>query len=307
MLRYFPFSSTFDLKMGTTPLATDHPVVEIDENYHDEILLKRKLLQEDPSYYYQASPVTKEAQWEVVEKILSGLVLSHPEKFSFKKINSQCKWENKILGEKIDFVIGDFDSLPMEPLDWAGRQVQEDLLLLDAASILRGGQVCFPSGWDIESKFGKHFLDLHAPVPSLMAPTLRAADKLIERIPIHKPIARTNWGFRITDQMDFSSRHTARYRKLLDERSTEITDDNAGDTIFVRSERQTLSRLPLSGFILFTIHTYNSKVKDECKDLNRAKAMLSFLHTVPPDLLEYKVMTTFVKKLIRYLEKVVSG
>ena len=302
MLKYFPFAPAFDLKMGTASLAPDYPVVEIDENYRDEILLKRKLLLQDHAYYYKAAPLTTAAQWEVVEKVLTGLSLSHPEIFHFTKVNSRASWVNKLLDEKLDFVFGDPASLPLEPLDWVGRQVQEDLLLLDAASMLQAGQLCFPSGWDIQAKFQKHFLDLHAPVPSLMGATLRAAHKLIERIPAHKPIARTNWGFRITDQMDFSSRHTAQYLKLLEQQADDITHENAGDKIFVRSERQTLSRLPASGFVLFTIHTYNSKIKDECQDMDRAKAMMSFLKTVPTELLEYKLVTTFVGKLIRYLE-----
>ena len=306
MLKYFPFPSAFDLRMGTAPLAPEYPVVEIDEHYRDEILLKRKLLQENHSYYYAASPATATAQWEVVEKALTGLGLAHPETFHFTKVNSYGSWVNKLLDEQIDFVFGDGASLPLEPLDWVGQQVQEDLLLLDASSVLQAGQLCFPSGWDIQAKFQKHFLDLHAPVPTLMSPTLRAADKLIERIPVHKPIARTNWGFRITDQMDLSSRHTAQYLKLLEQQADDITDENAGDKIFVRSERQTLSRLPASGFVLFTIHTYNSKVKDESQEVDRAKAMLSFLKTVPFDLLEYKLMTTYVEKLIRYLENLMQ-
>ena len=302
MLKYFPFPSAFDLRMGTAQLAPEFPVVEIDEHYRDEILLKRKLLQENHSYYYAASPATTTAQWEVVEKVLTGMSLAHPETFHFTKVNSHGSWVNKLINEKLDFVFGDDASLPLEPLDWVGQQVQEDLLLLDADSVLQAGQLCFPSGWDIQTKFQKHFLDLHAPVPSLMTPTLRAADKLIERIPIHKPIARTNWGFRITNQMDLSSRHTQWYLKLLEEKSSEITEENAGDRIFVRSERQTLSRLP-SGFVLFTIHTYNSLLKDECTNIDRAKAMHSFLQTVPKELLEYKLVTTFVGELVRYLER----
>ena len=100
MLKYFPFAPAFDLKMGTASLMPDHPVVEIDENYRDEILLKRKLLQQDHSYYYKAAPATTSAQWEVVEKVLTGLSLSHPEIFHFTKVNSRASWVNKLLDEK---------------------------------------------------------------------------------------------------------------------------------------------------------------------------------------------------------------
>ena len=132
MLRYFPFASTFDLKMGTNALAADHPVVEIDDHYLEEVLLKRKLLNESHEYYFKAAPVSIPPQWEVLDKILSTLSLSHPQYFHYEKRNDQCSWENNLLKEKIEFALGDLASLPLQPLDWVGRQVQEDLLLLDA-------------------------------------------------------------------------------------------------------------------------------------------------------------------------------
>ncbi len=305
MLKYFPFTSSFE-KMGTSALSAENPLAEIDEHYYSEVMLKRKLLDDDHSYYYKASPVTIKAQWEVVEKILAGLSTTHPENFKFIKNNTTISWKNLILKEEIDFVLGNLSTLPQEPLDWIGRQIQEDLLLLDASSVLQAGQLCFPSGWDIQWKFQKHFLDLHAPVPSVMGPTLRAADKLIERIPVNKPIARTNWGFRVSEQMDLSTRHRESYSKLLNTLLPEINSDNAGDKIYVRSERQTLSRLPESGFVLFTIHTYNSKVKDEVQNIDNAKAMLAFVKGAPPELIEYKVMTPYLKILIEYLEKTIA-
>ncbi|NOT74471.1 MAG: DUF3445 domain-containing protein [Cyclobacteriaceae bacterium] len=302
MLRYFPFSSTFDLKMGTSALPVNHSIVEIDENYLKEIKLKRKLLSTDHSYYYQSSTVTEKAQWEVVDKILFNLSNSYPDKFTYTKSSAKSQFENKLLKEKVDFAYGDTSTLDMEPMDWVGRQIQEDLLLLDTASILRSGQLCFPSGWDIQSKFEKHFLELHAPLPKLMEPMLQAADKLIERIPFGKPIARTNWGFRITDQLDLSTRRKESYSRLMQILVPKLTIENTGDKIFVRSERQTLSRLSESGFVLFTIHTYNSKVMEETQDIHRAKAMLTFLQGAPPELIEYKVMTPFLDILMSYLK-----
>ena len=41
-----------------------------------------------------------------------------------------------------------------------------------------------------------------------------------------------------------------------------VTADNAGSTLFVRSERQTLRRLPQTGAILFTIGIYVSPLRD---------------------------------------------
>jgi hypothetical protein len=307
MLRYFPFTSFFDTKMGTVPLPHNTPVVEVDEHYQNEVKLKRSLLQQHPSYYYQSSPTTLTTQWEVVEKILTSLSTAYPNAFTFRQDEHHCFWENKKLAETIEFDMGDLATLPFEPLDWVGRQVQEDLLILDGTSILQAGQLCFPSGWDLSSKFGLDFLELHGPVPAIMGPMLQSASQLIERIPSSKPIARNNWGYRISDQLDLSTRHTDTYLHQLKRQAPEITEHTAGHKIFLRSERQILSRLPVSGWILFTIHTYHSKVKEEAKNPARAKAMLAFLKTAPKEIIEYKSMTPLVESLIRYLERIVAG
>lgn len=304
MVPYFPFPSTFDLKMGTAPLPGGNQLVEMDQHYGDEIALKRKILEEDHPYYYQASSSTHTAQWEVLEKILSGLAVTYPDHFTFRKNGTEVYWKNNLLSEEKEFIIGDTSTLPYEPLDWVGRQIQEDLIILDAKSHLVAGQLCFPSGWCLKEKFEKHFLAVHAPLPSVLYPMLQAADKLIERIPVNKPIARTNWGFRVCDQLDISSKHGQHYRTELHQVASELNKENTGDKIFFRIERQTLSRLPQSGSILFTIHTYYNKVKDEATDPARASAMLSFLKTVPAELLEYKLMIPLIKPLIAYLESV---
>jgi dimethylamine monooxygenase subunit A len=301
MLPYFPFSNTFDLKMGTAPLPDENRIVEVDEHYRSEVLQKRKLLSEDHPYYYQSSPDTLTAQWEVLEKTLESLAIQHPENFTLQKSGDKVSWENRILQERAEFTPGDLTTLPFEPLDWVGQQVQEDLVILNKQSHLAAGQLCFPSGWCLNEKFNKHFLEIHAPLPSLLNPMLQAADKLIERIPQNKPMARTNWGFRVSDQLDLSSKHGPWYRETLQQVSSTLTKANTGEKIYMRVERQTLSRLAESGYVLFTIHTYNNLVCEEAKDAGRAKAMLTFLSTVPADLLEYKQMTPITKKLLDYL------
>lgn len=302
MVPYFPFPPVFDMKMGTAPLDPENPLVEVDHHYREEIQLKKSLLSEKHAYYFQSQPGSMPAQWEVVEKILSALHRAYPEKFELAVEGSHYHWKNNLLNEEHKFISGDASTLPYEPLDWVGRQVQEDLLLLNAESTVVAGQLCFPSGWCLDEKIGQHFVKVHAPLPSRMNPMVQAAEKLIERIPPHRPIGRTNWGFRVCNQLDLSSRHRESYLQLLNQVSASLEAHEVGEKIFFRIERQTLSRLPLSGHVLFTIHTYNSLMKEEVTDKHRAAAMLSFLKTVPDDLLAYKLITPYAEKLIGYLE-----
>ncbi len=303
MVKYFPFPSGFNLSMGTAPMKTGDLIVETDEHYIAEINLKRSLLTEDHAYYFNALPGSGPAEWDAVEAVINDLIKGESANFQADKSSSpQWLFRNKLLDENFNFTFGDDSTLPCAPLDWIGRQVQEDLILLNAAGEVIAGQLCFPSGWALHEKLGRQFMDVHAPLPEVMSPMIQSANKLLERIPLNKPVARNNWGFRLGDQLDFSSKHSATYRRRLDEDLPGMSREDFGRKIFLRVEHQTLTRLPRSGCILFTIHTYNSRLQAEATDPTRAQTLLSFLKTVPATLIEYKVMAPFYDKLIDYLE-----
>ena len=130
---------------------------------------------------------------------------------------------------------------------------------------------------------------------------IQSASKLLQRIPAHKPVVRNNWGFRVCDWLDLSTRQSEAYQKLLHQTASSIQAEDVGEKIFVRVEHQTLSRLPQSNHIFFTIHTYQSRLKDEVADPQRAKALAAFVKQVPEDLLAYKQMLPIAGKLQAYL------
>lgn len=301
MIKYFPFTPAFDLKMGTAPMKDHETIVELDDHYITEINLKRSLLTEDHSYYFDKLPGCEIAEWETLERIIEHLLQADPSSFSIEKENDRWTFINKKLDEKQTFVFGDHSSLPLSPLDWIGRQVQEDLIILNASGEVVAGQLCFPSGWALHEKIGKQFMEVHAPLPPVTTPMIQAANKLLERLPANKPVTRNNWGFRYGDQLDLSSKHSAAYKqKLAHLKNLSLSD--FGKHIFLRVEHQTLSRLS-SHHILFTIRTYHSSLATEASDPWRARTMLSFLQGTPSELIEYKVMAPFHTQLLEYLEK----
>jgi len=302
MIKYFPFASSFDLKMGTSLMKEEDTVVEIDQHYQSEINLKRSLLDSDHGYYFGALPGTEHAQWEVVEKVADDLIKHDPSNFSVVKEGDVWRWRNNVLDETHIFNFGD-NNFSIAPLDLIGRHVQEDLILLNPLGEVVAGQLCFPSGWSLHEKLGKQFIEVHAPLPSLTNPMIQAANKLIERLPLGKPVSRNNWGFRLDDQLDLSTKHSLTYREKLSTVIPTLSRQAFGGRIFLRVEHQTLTRLPKSNFVLFTIHTHNSSVAEECKSVQRLNTMLSFLKSTPAELIEYKVMTPIIDRLINYLEE----
>ncbi len=304
MLPYFPFGNEFDHRMGTAPLQAHESLVEVDAEYLHEIIHKRELLAHDHRYYFQAQPDTELAQWDVLERLLTEAAERYPHYFSLTKSGDTWHWQNFRLAEGQHFTFGDAATLPLAPLDWVGRQVQEDLIVLsaDGTATLVAGQLCFPNGWCLDDKFGHTFLGIHQPAPTMVQPTMQAAHKLLERIPLHRPIWRASWNVKITDQLDLSTRYSAGYANDLARLAPTLAPDTIGDQVFIRIERQTFTRLARSGAILFGIHTYQNTLGNEATDPDRARRMLGTLQTTPREMLDYKAIAPFQDALIGFLK-----
>ncbi len=309
-LKYFPFSGQFDLRMGTVAFKENDRLVETNnEEYLHEINVKRQLLNQDHHYYYRSTPDTETAQWDVLEIVLNNLVTFEPQHFSLIRSGNKWHWQNRLLNETVDFIFGDSKTLPFEPLDWVGRQVQEDLVILsnDNLAALVAGQLCFANGWSINDKFGQPFLSIHAPAPKMIEPTMQTAQKLMERIFAERPVWRCSWNFKVWNNLDLSSKYNAAYNDALKIKAADLTAENIADNVYLRIERQTISRLPKSNNILFGIHMYQNSLENENMDKKQAANMLNVINTTPKEMLDYKAITPFKDALVTYLEKIVAS
>lgn len=133
------------------------------------------------------------------------------------------------------------------PLETAARLVQEDLCLMaerDGDIALVAAALCFPSHWRLADKIGGSSAAIHGPVPHYERELQAKVDRFLERIPEGRIVLRRNWGVHDHDTLFVPEHPPPR---------PGITAANAGDRLWVRSERQTLRRLPDSGAVLFTI------------------------------------------------------
>jgi len=137
----------------------------------------------------------------------------------------------------------------------AALATHEDLCLLtkrEGEEVYRliGAAVAWPSDWHPAEKIGLPLRALHAPIAGYEEQLASGVDRFIETLRAGQIYARCNWFIAATGER----------RWLPDcppaEAFAHVTPDNAGETLFVRSERQTLRRLPETGAILFTIGIY---------------------------------------------------
>lgn len=136
-----------------------------------------------------------------------------------------------------------------EPLLAAGRLVQEDLVLLERPEgaeehVLTGAILCFPSNWTLAEKFGKGLVRIHLPVDRYDEGVARRVQRLFDAIRPEAPIMRANL-LLYSDPALFNPRH---------EFARHTPEPGAAE--YVRVERQTLLRLPVTRAVVFSIHTY---------------------------------------------------
>ena len=159
--------------------------------------------------------------------------------------------------------------------------------------------MCFPSGWLPRSKFGLPLAYVHMPQVPFFQEKLRVSmDKYFLKLKEEYPVQRLNWTckflFIIFELISNSSLvqigNDLCQREIEGEDDAVITKENAGQLMYLRVERQTLRRLPVSKTILFTIKTYTTKIEDLCRDEpSMAKKLAGAVRNWPPEIVEYKV------------------
>lgn len=153
-------------------------------------------------------------------------------------------------GRELAAMLGVAGALPE-----AALAVHEDLCLLtkrEGEDVYRliGAAVAWPSDWHPAEKIGLPLRALHAPIQGYEEQLAAGVDRFMETLQSGSIYGRCNWFMAATGE-----------RRWLPDRPPQeafahVTPDNAGQTLFVRSERQTLRRLPETGAILFTIGIY---------------------------------------------------
>jgi len=303
MLPYFPFNEdVYKPTMGIQALL-DSSLIEVDTtSYQEELALKNALLTEEYYQYYQALPGTEPIQWETIALLLPCMAQLYPQHFTLHIDGDHWTWRNSLLCNEITFVLGEPDSLPLPPLDWLGRQVQEDLLMLDGSGTegipLVAGHLCFPNAWCLDDKIGKSFLGIHHPVPLFAQYLGRSTSLLLERLKVGRPVWRVNWSIKGTNRLN----HMPRFSYEEEQAAQDFTVENIGEHCFLRLERQTLSRLPLTSGILFTIRTYQAPIATVIHNAEYVRRIAGVVRTMPEELLHYKSIATYKDVLLNYFE-----
>ncbi len=131
-----------------------------------------------------------------------------------------------------------------DPMATIGRLIQSDVCLMESGPngyVLTGAVLCFPASWTLAEKIGKPLSAIHGPVQAYDDNLEKRVQRVFEAIRPGTVLARSN-ALIYADADLFAPR-------------TEVDRRPYAGENFLRTERQTLRRLPNTGAVVFGIHT----------------------------------------------------
>lgn len=292
---YLPFDpGPYRMTMGLTS-AADADWFEIDTHYPKEMAERGRLLGQHHREVFAALPVSDAARVEVLARVADNLVAHHPD------------WFNRAHGRLTNLLTGESWSLrepTCDPLELAGRLVQEDLCVIqvtDGVPLFTAAVVCFPSRWRLADKIGRPLADVHGPVPIYADRLEKPVDRFMRHLRDGAIAARLNWSV-LDDPTLFQPSG-----KWQEGDNPTITPQNAGASLYLRVERQTLRRLTESQAILFGIRVHCYRLDAVIGTPALAARLAAAVRALPEGIVHYKSLRPIRAALLGWLDGRATG
>lgn len=217
---------------GVQPLAAND-WLRVDEAFGGQMRLKDGLLgglQED---VYAQLPEAEDAAQECLDQVLAAVATNPSYDVGPRRV---------IRPDGVKIVVD-----RAYPLLTIGRLIQEDICILQKRGdehVLTGALLCFPASWTLAEKIGRPLIRIHRPVDEYDQNIARRVQRLFDGVKAGRPLWRAN-------AMTYASSDLFHPRREADGHRPENEARR-----YLRSERQTIHRLPQTGAVVFGIHTY---------------------------------------------------
>lgn len=276
-----PLDGTAPLfRIGTRPLDPAD-WLEPDEQLGIQLAEKTRLLRERMAEVFAEEPGSRAAQTELFDRLAAYLPARFPELWTPEHGAIRIQ----PTGDRIVLDAGD------PPLLRAARLVQDDLLLLERSDEgwrLTAGSLCFPSSWVLAEKMGLVLDAIHAPVPDF-GPGTRQAQimaRMFDALRPETPMIRWNFSLYGDDRLF--------HPDVLGPGEARFGTGPRAEPVFLRVERQTLSKLPLTGAIAFSIRISLdplTRLERHPEGARIAAELAGQIEALTPDQLAYKGLT----------------
>lgn len=180
---------------------------------------------------------------------------------------------------------------PEESLARLGRSITEDVCVLRRGPVeweFEAAVLCFPSRWRLTDRIGRPLREVHGPTtgfdPVLADRITSLLDRLGDRI-----VRRRNW---------FVHPDPTLFQPDRPDNEPVVSADRVLSELHLRSERQTLRALPVSGRVIFTIKTQQCTLGDFVADNDRRQGFYHYVADAPTDQIEHRGISLEQREIV---------
>lgn len=186
-------------------------------------------------------------------------------------------------------------STPLAMLRHLGGELEPDLLFLAPDERgefrLRGGALCFPTGWALGEKLGQTLTAIHGVVPGLNDVLVSSIQQFLSRLRSGVAYLRDNWGIASSEELNL---HPAR-QVAAPAAPVDLAK------LWLRVEHQALLALPATGGVAFGIRLAHHRL-DQVARRPEARLLARALSTMPLELISYKRLAEVRDGLVEMLQ-----
>ncbi|EGO01567.1 hypothetical protein SERLA73DRAFT_176926 [Serpula lacrymans var. lacrymans S7.3] len=229
-----------------------------------------------------------------------------------------------------------FDGLEgEEAMRVAALLIQDDIAIMiegsDGRYYFQAGAICVPGFWRMRDKIGMPLDEIHITgnVPQYKEKLQTSMERFFKRMPLEKPVVRNNYFIQVVKPLKKSEDgHTLDDKE---ETTSDVDPEELGwsdstngpedafahghgharrqapylapQTLRLRTERQTLRRLPRTGAIIFGIRTYLFKIEELADEPGVPGRLASSIRSWPDDVSTYKGRKMYRDVLLGYLDE----
>lgn len=194
---------------------------------------------------------------------------------------------------------------PRVALEKLGQMVPDDLIFMKKKGdeyYLIGGNLAFPTRWSIGGALGESISDIHVRLgadPEKAAAFSTMINRILDRTLMTPDVVRrNNWFLDLDPRYPLPNYQTVRFKE-----PEQITKKNYLDSVFVRSERQTMRGLPESKTVVFGIQPFVYPLREIVKDRDIAANLVDGIKV---KLLPTRDNPDYVGRVAKYIESDLS-
>jgi len=292
-----------DFQLGLRPIKPNQWIL-IGTDHERIMREKRERLAAFPQLYYRTIPASLGAQQELRERVAAHLAADHPGHFE----QSGSMLKSSGTGMQCDL-----RDPSVEPLLQLSNLIEEDFMLIeevDGAPQITAASNAYSSSGRLVASVGRDVEWAHEPVPSLTPKLGSRINRVLASVHADTPCERFNWQLTPMSTVFFphDNPHAANANAMHGIcQSLRENPELAGELLWIRVERQTLSRLPDSRAVAFSLHTYSDPLSSLQADVESAQAMLALLRDYSEDRWRYAEMDIVREPVMGWLESAARG